>query len=45
MTLNVTPFGSCGSLVEFVNTNSIAQTNIQKIAHVDGQWYLFYWTE
>ena len=43
MTLHVMYFSDVGLLTEYVNTNSIATGDIQKIVPWNGQWYLFYW--
>lgn len=35
-------FARADLLVKYVNDNTIAQASIVRIAHIDGQWYLFH---
>jgi hypothetical protein len=43
MTFHTADFNGPGDLKDFVNTNSIAKTDIQQVFCYDGRWYLFYW--
>ena len=42
--MNAQSFDTAAALVKHVNDNTILQTKIVSIKHVDGRWWLFWYT-